>query len=93
MLEHEISEFSKFMIIQMSIVCLVLFLMSLLTIYKSGRDIADHSFLAYRKTKVQISFAVTARTAKLISAFVFAAGIVQFLFFLYPKFQASSQLL
>ena len=29
-------------------------------------------------------------TAKLISAFVFATRIVQFLFFLNPKFQASS---
>ena len=38
----------------------------------------------------QISFAVT---AKLISAFVFATRIVQFLFFLNPKFQASSLLL
>ena len=32
-------------------------------------------------------------TAKLISAFVFATRIVQFLFFLNPKFQASSLLL
>ena len=31
-------------------------------------------------------------TAKLISAFVFATRIVQFLFFLNPKFQASSRL-
>ena len=45
---------------------------------------------AYAKTKAQISFAVT---AKLISAFVFATRIVYFLFFLYPKFQASSLLL
>ena len=44
---------------------------------------------AYAKTKAQISFAVT---AKLISAFVFATWIVHgpFLFFLNPKFQASS---
>ena len=42
------------------------------------------------KTKAQISFAVT---AKLISAFVFATRIVYFLFFLYPKLQASSLLL
>ena len=42
---------------------------------------------AYAKTKVQISFAVT---AKLISAFVFATWIVQFLFFINPNFQASS---
>ena len=45
---------------------------------------------AYAKTKAQISFAVT---AKLISAFVFAMRIVQSLFYLNPKFQASSQLL
>ena len=32
-------------------------------------------------------------TAKLISAFVFAALIVQFLFYLNPKFQASSSFL
>ena len=45
---------------------------------------------AYAKTKTQISFAVT---TKLISAFVFAKRIVYFLFFLNPKFQASSLLL
>ena len=39
---------------------------------------------------MQISFAVT---AKLISAFVFATWIVQSLYFLNPKFQASSHLL
>ena len=38
----------------------------------------------------QISFAVT---AKLISSFVFAIRIVQSLFYLIPKFQASSHLL
>ena len=42
---------------------------------------------AYAKTKEQISFAIT---AKLISAFVFTTRIIQFLFFLNPKFQASS---
>ena len=42
------------------------------------------------KTKTQISLAVT---AKLISAFVFATRIVHFLFYLNPKFQASSLLL
>ena len=42
---------------------------------------------AYAKTKAQISCAVT---AQLISAFVFATREVQFLFFLIPKFQASS---
>ena len=45
---------------------------------------------AYAKTKMQISFAVT---AKLISAFVSATQIVQFLFFLNLKFQASNHLL
>ena len=45
---------------------------------------------AYAKTKMQISFAVT---AKLISAFVFATRIVQSLFFLNLKFQASSHFL
>ena len=44
----------------------------------------------YAKPKVQISFAVT---AKLISVFVFATWIVQFPYFLNPKFQASSHLL
>ena len=42
------------------------------------------------ENKTQISFAVT---AKLISAFVFAIRIVQFLFYLNPKFQASSSFL
>ena len=46
-------------------------------------------FFAYAKTKTQFSFAVT---AKLISGFVFATRIVQSLFFLNPKFQASSHL-
>ena len=44
---------------------------------------------ACAKTKTQISFA---ETLKLISAFVFATRIVQFLIFLKPKFQASSLL-
>ena len=47
-------------------------------------------FFAYAKTKPQISFAVT---AKLISAFVFATRIVQSLYFLNPKLQASGYLL
>ena len=42
------------------------------------------------ETKTHISFAVT---AKLISAFVFATRMVQFLFYLNPKFEASSSLL
>ena len=45
---------------------------------------------AYAKTKTQISCAVT---AQLISAFVFAIRIVQSLFYLNPKFQASNHLL
>ena len=44
----------------------------------------------YAKTKTQISFAVT---AKLMSVFVFATRIVQSLFYLNPKFQASSHIL
>ena len=44
----------------------------------------------YAKTKTQISCAVT---AQLISAFVFAIRIVQSLYYLNPKFKASSHLL
>ena len=47
-------------------------------------------FFAYAKTKAQISCAVT---AQLISAFVFATYIVQSLYFLNQKFQASNHLL
>ena len=43
---------------------------------------------AYAKTMAQISCAVT---AQLTSAFVFATQIVQSLFFLDAKFQASSR--
>ena len=50
----------------------------------------ENQQFAYAKTKAQISFAVT---AKLISAFVFATRIVQFLFSLNRKFQASSSFL
>ena len=46
-------------------------------------------FFSYAKTKAQISFAVT---AKLISAFVFAKRIVKSLYYLNPKFKASSHL-
>ena len=42
------------------------------------------------KTKAQIGFAVT---VKLICTFIFATQIVQFLYFLNPKFPASSHLL
>ena len=47
-------------------------------------------FCLYAKTKTQISLALT---AKLNSAFVFASRIVQFLFYLNPKFEASSHCL
>ena len=47
----------------------------------------NHKQSAYAKTKTQISFAVT---AKLISAFVFATLIVQYLYFLITKFQTCS---
>ena len=50
----------------------------------------ENQHFAYAKTKTQISFTVT---AKLISAFVFATRVVQSLYFLNPKFQASSHLL
>ena len=50
----------------------------------------ENQIFTYAKTKAQINFAVT---AKLISAFVLATQILQFLFFLNPKFQASSLLL
>ena len=46
----------------------------------------ENQIFAYAKTKTQISFAVT---AKLISAFVFTTWIVEYLFFLNPKFQVS----
>ena len=42
------------------------------------------------KTKAQISCAVA---EQLISAFIFVTRIVLFLFYLYPKFQASSFML
>ena len=50
----------------------------------------ENQQFAYAKTKVQISFAVT---AKLIRGFVFATRIVQSLYFLNTKFHASSCLL
>ena len=48
------------------------------------------AFSIYAKTKTQISFVVT---AKLIGAFVFTTRIVESLYFLNKKFQASSHLL
>ena len=50
----------------------------------------ENRIFAYAKTKPQISCAVT---AQLISAFVFVTWIVQSLYFLNPKFRASSYLL
>ena len=47
----------------------------------------ENRIFAYAKTKMQISFAVT---AKLISAFIFTTQIVQSLYFLNPKIQVSS---
>ena len=49
----------------------------------------ENRIFAYAKTKMQISCAVT---AQLISAFVFATWIIQSLYFLNPKFRASSHL-
>ena len=68
------------------------------TLYKISKLLQLHHLslgmrkpaFAYAKTKMQISFAVA---AKLISAFVFATRIVRSLFYLNPKFQASSHLL
>ena len=50
----------------------------------------ETGFLPMQNKAAQISFAVT---AKLISAFVFATQIVQFLYFLNPKFTASNSVL
>ena len=51
---------------------------------------SENRIIAYAKTKAQISCTVT---AQLISVFVFATWIAQFLFYYIPKFQASSLLL
>ena len=59
-------------------------------LYVCTQNSCSHIFEpSHAKTKTQISFA---ETAKLISAFVFATGIAQFLF-LNLKFQASNLLL
>ena len=52
--------------------------------------LCSDSIGVYAKTKAHISCAMT---YQLISAFVFATRIIQFLFYLYPKFEASSLLL
>ena len=78
----------------MFVVFIFFFLQEMLTEYKRYNFYLS---LIMRKpdfcicvTMTQISFAVT---AKLISAFVFATRIVKSLYFLNPKFQASSHLL
>ena len=60
------------------------------TVNNTSLVVRKPDFFIYAKTKMQISFAVT---AKLISVFVFATYIVQSLYFLNTKFQASSHLL
>ena len=64
------------------------------TIYSEGTEylscVTRKPAFAYAKTKVQISCMVT---AQLISALIFATYMVQFLFFLNLKFQASSHFL
>ena len=52
--------------------------------------VVRNRLFAYAKTKTQISFVVT---AKLISAFIFATWIAQSLYFLNPRYHASSDLL
>ena len=63
---------------------------SSILLYHMSLVMRKPAFCKHAKTKTQISFAVT---AKLISALVFARQILQSLFFLNPKFQASSHLL
>ena len=58
------------------------------TIYEPRHE--KTGLLHMRKTKMQISFAVT---VKLIRAFVFVTQIVQSLYFLNTKFQVSSHFL
>ena len=55
-----------------------------------GEKSCVHTQYASLSISLRISFAVT---AKLISAFVFATRLVQFLYFLDPKFPVSSHLL
>ena len=59
-------------------------------LYDMSRVVRKPALFASAKTKAQISLAVT---TKLIRAFVFATRIVQSLYFLNPKFQASIYLL
>ena len=72
---------------------LPLYLVSQLWLYLENSQVSIYRtigpLVAYAKTKIQISFPVT---AKLISAFIFATYTVQSLYFLNTKFQASSYL-
>ena len=60
------------------------FLVSIISIYEPHRE--KTGFLPRRKQRRRSA-------SRLISAFAFATRIVQFLFYLNPKFQASSLLL
>ena len=65
-----------------------------LRIYEMSRIIRKADFyLCKNKDADQLCSNCTAVTAQLISAFVFATWMVQFLLYLYPKFQYSSFLL
>ena len=105
----QIKGFSHFINNYNSVYLFVIFVFEILTNFNESltNDVANFEYLgpdviviraaswenqqsAYAKPKTQISFAVT---AKLISAFVFATRIVQFLFYLNSKFQASSSFL
>ena len=58
-----------------------------------SHSIRKPAFCICKKQKLQIASWNRGYTAKLISAFVFATGVVQFLFLLILKFQDSSHLL
>ena len=59
------------------------------TLFELPHEKANNLHTVYAKTKAQISLAVT---AKLISSVVFAAQLVQFLYFINSQFPASSHL-
>ena len=63
---------------------------SMYALSKKKKNAWENQQNAWAKINAQISFEVT---AKLISAFVFATWIVQSLFYLNLKFQASNHLL
>ena len=63
-------------------------------LFSNGMHVNDVSCIGGRDcTCIHKHFILSYQTAKLISAFVFAIRIVQFLYYLNPKFQASSHLL